>query len=44
MTVAEWIVDGAWQREESRGGHFRLDFPARNDREWKKHIEFRKSE
>lgn len=32
VTVAELIVKAALSREESRGGHFRADFPQRNDK------------
>ena len=38
LDVAECIVVGALERKESRGAQFRLDFPARNDDEWLKHI------
>jgi len=31
------IVEGALQREESRGGHFRKDFPKRDDAKFLKH-------
>ncbi|MDE3017487.1 MAG: FAD-binding protein [Nitrospirota bacterium] len=37
LDVAETIVAGALAREESRGAHYRSDFPARNDRAWLKH-------
>ena len=42
LVTAEWIVEGALQRKESRGGHFRQDYPTRDDRHWKKHIVFQK--
>jgi L-aspartate oxidase len=29
-------------RQESRGGHFRSDFPERNDAVWKKHLLLRR--
>jgi succinate dehydrogenase / fumarate reductase flavoprotein subunit len=37
LDLAEVIVKGALAREESRGAHFRKDFPKRNDQEWLKH-------
>ena len=35
--VAEVIVEGALAREESRGSHFRVDFPNRDDERWLRH-------
>jgi L-aspartate oxidase len=37
-TVALLIARAALRREESRGGHFRADFPARDDQRWRVHI------
>jgi succinate dehydrogenase / fumarate reductase, flavoprotein subunit len=37
LRVAEVIVFSALQRKESRGAHFRSDYPERNDDEWLKH-------
>jgi succinate dehydrogenase / fumarate reductase, flavoprotein subunit len=37
LKVAEAIVYSALMRTESRGAHFRSDFPERNDEEWLKH-------
>lgn len=34
LKIALCIAQGALQREESRGAHFRNDFPLRNDRDW----------
>ena len=37
LDVAAAVVAGAIAREESRGSHFRTDFPKRNDANWLKH-------
>ncbi|WP_447978855.1 FAD-binding protein [Candidatus Nitrospira bockiana] len=37
LDVAETIVAGALARQESRGAHYRSDFPARDDANWLKH-------
>ena len=38
LDVAEAIVSSSLLREESRGSHFRLDFPLRNDKDWLSHV------
>ena len=38
ITVARLIARAALRREESRGGHFRSDFPRRDDRHWMRHL------
>jgi L-aspartate oxidase len=38
LTVARLIARAALRRQESRGGHFRADFPDRDDRHWKLHV------
>lgn len=37
LDVAEVIVLGALNREETRGSHYRIDFKKRNDKNWLKH-------
>lgn len=36
--LAELLLEAALLRIESRGGHYRLDFPDKNDRHFQKHI------
>jgi L-aspartate oxidase len=38
VTVASLIARAALRREESRGGHFRTDFPDHDDLKWKIHV------
>jgi L-aspartate oxidase len=37
VTVAWLVARGALDRQESRGGHARADFPARDDLHWMVH-------
>ncbi|MGQ8875608.1 L-aspartate oxidase [Paenibacillus sp. TSA_86.1] len=37
LTCAWLVTSGALHREESRGAHYREDFPARDDAMWQKH-------
>ena len=37
LHVAEVIVESALVRKESRGSHFRVDFPTRDDEHWLRH-------
>ena len=41
-TVARLVARAALRREESRGGHYRQDFPRRDDERWKTHLMDRK--
>jgi L-aspartate oxidase len=38
MTVGLLIAHAALRRDESRGGHYRADFPARDDGRWQRHV------
>ena len=38
LTVSSLVSRAALRREESRGGHFRTDFPSRDDLQWQVHI------
>jgi L-aspartate oxidase len=38
LTIARLMIHSALEREESRGVHFRSDFPERDDAHWQRHI------
>ncbi len=38
LTIARLMIHSALAREESRGVHFRSDFPSRNDATWQRHL------
>jgi succinate dehydrogenase / fumarate reductase, flavoprotein subunit len=42
LVVCEAIIRGALMRQESRGGHYRSDFPELDDEKWKVNIYCRK--
>jgi len=44
LVVATLITHGALVREESRGGHRRVDFPDRDDASWRRRIEITRAE
>lgn len=39
LTIARLMIGAALVREESRGVHFRSDFPKREDARWQRHLE-----
>ncbi len=41
LTVGTALLGAAGMREETRGSHWRDDFPERDDRDWSRHIDVR---
>jgi succinate dehydrogenase / fumarate reductase flavoprotein subunit len=44
LDLAETLVVSARARQESRGGHYREDFPARDDKNWLRHTLARRTD
>ena len=42
LTIARLMIEAALEREETRGVHLRVDFPATDDTHWKRRITFRR--
>jgi succinate dehydrogenase/fumarate reductase flavoprotein subunit len=40
--LARLMMNAALLRVESRGSHYRSDFPEMNDAEWRRHLVFRR--
>jgi succinate dehydrogenase/fumarate reductase flavoprotein subunit len=41
VLVSEMVTKAALFREESRGDHYRKDFPQKDDKKWLKHVVIR---
>ncbi|MFA4906478.1 MAG: L-aspartate oxidase, partial [Candidatus Margulisiibacteriota bacterium] len=42
LLVAKLITRAALDRTESRGAHFRTDYPKTDDKNWKRHLVYKK--
>ncbi len=43
LTVARVVIEAALEREETRGVHYRTDFPETDDAHWRRRISFRRA-
>jgi succinate dehydrogenase/fumarate reductase flavoprotein subunit len=44
VELGEMLLSGALRREESRGAHYRKDYPEQNDEEYDAHTLYRKED
>ena len=44
VELSEMVITAALMREETRKSHYRIDFPARNDKEWLRNIILKKED
>jgi len=43
LHLSRIMIDGALIRKESRGAHYRSDYPHRDDVQWSRHVTFKKN-
>jgi len=41
LLVAKLITRAAWDRTESRGAHYRTDYPQKDDKNWQRHLVYK---
>ncbi len=44
LTISALVANAAEERTESRGTHFRVDYPAANEKTWHRHLSMRRAE
>jgi L-aspartate oxidase len=44
LILSRLIADSALLRQESRGAHYRSDYPNRDDTQWRRHLTFQRTE
>jgi len=44
LLISQLIIRGSLDRTESRGAHYRIDFPKSDDKNWKKHLVYKLAE
>ena len=42
LCVARLMIDAALRREETRGAHYRIEFPQTDDARWRRHVTFQR--
>ena len=42
LCVARLMIDAAFRREETRGAHYRIEFPQTDNARWRRHVTFQR--